>query len=855
MTHFLRRTFFLFALFANAVAARASAGYAESPVFAFDTRDVTALNVAESAAFIFNTWDDTTQLAAQSATFAFDTRAIDGLMGSADSGTFFIDTRGTVAMPALQIVGTVRDSAGAALAGATVQLKRYETAFWQETSAAGGAFTTPQLSAANYKVIVTKTGYVTSITSLSGTSSGTYPLEIRLTPMPPVAATQTVVRTPQATAMRSGPDQSDPAYPVLERFNGTHLVYDLTGLVPSRMTVVITPGWVPLIGGDYTTALDWAAALAALIYQHHPGLADPPNILVWDWRHKANTYLPQVDDAAEEGIELGKARQDALGATYSQHIHFIGHSLGAIVNCYACDYVHGELPRASQNPATHWFAAITKPHITLLDEAELATIGGRKVITSGMTAWQAALSKGGLIDARAAIVAGAVAAVVAGTETVVQDWKNVVSKSAINSGWIDNYISAFGRQRPEAVNVCLVAPTLAFDAHAFLLNPFGVLADAHGYSHLWYRNTVAPSGAPSALGFSVAAENGAIFPPNGTGRTAGSLWYENIDTANIVDVTQTKPQMGVLSSKFDGDYPMFFPVAVLGGLQLADALVTQPLNAVVIQPLDAVGRSVLDGSDATIQWVGDIGGTVIYKTGQVVTSTKQKLGLWWDAANDFATDVLNSTDPETQNIGQLGAGVLQVILKKQPAVAQGGLGAAGRGLAASGGVPAYAWFTVQVPTEAAMMAFDFTVTGDPSEDRIACAINEQNLFTLPAKFAPDGSPVSTDMMDVSAYAGQTVELFFGLAGGTSTDCEVAIDGIRFITIPKPKMAMTRVGVNVQVKWPAAASGWVMESSTTLAPGSWQAEPLTTGVTAESGVLTLEQTPTSAKKFYRLRRTP
>ncbi len=151
-----------------------------------------------------------------------------------------------------------------------------------------------------------------------------------------------------------------------------------------------------------------------------------------------------------------------------------------------------------------------------------------------------------------------------------------------------------------------------------------------------------------------------------------------------------------------------------------------------------------------------------------------------------------------------------------------------------------------------MMAFDFTVNGDPVNDSIACAVNGQNIFTLPAKFAPDGSPVSTDMMDISAYAGQGVELFFGRVGGTSTNCQVAIDGIRFITIPQPKVGIAASGPNVAVKWPAAAVGWVLESSETLAPNSWQPVPMT-GLTVVSGVATIERPISSTRRFYRLRR--
>lgn len=154
-----------------------------------------------------------------------------------------------------------------------------------------------------------------------------------------------------------------------------------------------------------------------------------------------------------------------------------------------------------------------------------------------------------------------------------------------------------------------------------------------------------------------------------------------------------------------------------------------------------------------------------------------------------------------------------------------------------------------------MMAFDFTVTGDPVDDRIACAVNGQSVFALAAKFISEGEPMSTDMIDVSAFAGQSVEVFFGLAGGTSTNCELAIDGLRFVTVPTPKVAVGVAAGTASVKWPAAASGWTLESSDTLGTGSWQPVPLGAGLTLDSGVATLLDPISSLTKFYRLRRNP
>ena len=162
--------------------------------------------------------------------------------------------------------------------------------------------------------------------------------------------------------------------------------------------------------------------------------------------------------------------------------------------------------------------------------------------------------------------------------------------------------------------------------------------------------------------------------------------------------------------------------------------------------------------------------------------------------------------------------------------------------------------TVHVPPDAGFLAFDFTVTGQPGEDRVVCAINDQNVFNLPEKFAPDNVPSSTDLIDVSAFAGQDIELLFGLTGGTSTNCEAAIDGIRFVTMPTPKVGVVASGPNVAVKWPAAASGWVLESTDSLTAPNWQPVPMT-GVVVDQGVATVEQAVSGPTTFFRLRRNP
>ena len=501
---------------------------------------------------------------------------------------------------------------------------------------------------------------------------------------------------------------------------------------------------------------------------------------------------------------------------------FLRHIVLLTVNSYACDYVHGSFVRSSNNPSSPWNVLLTTPQVTLLDEAEVATVFGQNVTTAAAIGWKAAQLKG-------ALIAGGVA--------VVADWKNPIPKEA---KWVDNYISLAGLQRNGAVNVCLLAPTVGFDWSS----PINGLTFAHSYAHLFYRNTVWPLGLVPAVGFGQSYEGGSAFPPSGTGLSVGSLWYEYLATSDLLDLRQDNN-----------------PGAFECNLTILSALTVLPAAIVVgtvekkyiYQPLDAVGREVMGQYETGVQWAGNLGGTVIYKTGMVLSETKEKLGNWWDAALDAASDTLNSIEPDSQLAGPVAAPVFSLTLEAQAApqfARRGGFEPQGGG-PASGQAP-LAWMTVIVPTNAGLMAFDFTVTGEPQEDCLACAVNGQNVFTLPAKFAPDGSPVSTDMIDISAYAGQRVELFFGLVGGTSTNCAVAVDGVRFIIIPQPKVGLALNGPNIAVKWPAAAVGWVLETSDTLAPVSWQGVPMT-GVAVDKGVATIEQPIGESRRFYRLRR--
>ena len=737
--------------------------------------------------------------------------------------------------------GILRNTVGAPVAGATVVLMRYGTVFWQGTTNASGAFTAANIQATNYTVTVTKAGYRTLVDNIAAYAGGNGTLTLTIANLPITLPATDVNRTPPLSALgtTTTTGSSLKGYSEVDHdFTSTAPLY------PDRMTVVLTHGRT-------NNPATWAQQMAGLILLRI-ALPDPPNIVAWDWHLAAEGGLiDQIHVAAKEGRSLGEALEQTLGPGYSQRVHFIGHSFGTIVNRYACDYLHASFPpeRASMNSPTPWLASATRPHVTLLDEAEAGSAAGSNVITSTLTTSM-------MVNVPSGLVTGAAVA--------AANWKSAIPKEA---RWVDNYISAFGIQHKEAVNVCLVKA-----AESTFYSPlYGLpnLAAAHRYAHEWYRQSIIPAAIYPAppMGFSRSFEKALTFPPTGPGATAGVLWTENTSTPDPLDMTlDTDPYLGEATAQLTAAFAVQTSKMIIengvGGAtvvaghivqagQATAILLADTANDYIIKPLDATGRAIMDGYLTGITVAGEIGGTAIYKTGVVVTETKEKVGNMIDATQDYVANTTASLDPDSLQLGPVTIPFMRIRLMTQAAPQLAGKRTAP---AAAIGQPAYAWMTVHVPADAGFLAFDFTVTGQPAEDRIVCAINDQNVFNLPAKFAPDHVPSSTDLIDVSAFAGQDIELLFGLTGSTSINCEVAIDGIRFVTVPTPKVGVAASGANVAVKWPAAASGWVLEATDSLTTPNWQ-PVLMTGVTVDQGVATVEQPVAAPKKFFRLRRNP
>lgn len=715
--------------------------------------------------------------------------------------------------------GRITSNHGIPIDGATVTLKQVDNVFWTGQTDTNGYFSVPGLGNDFYVVIVQKEGFLGEVTTSDGRQHGIHSLRVKLTALPEPSPTQDVIRDPPISAI-GDVSVGTSSLRVFKNgsFSKTNSFAEDEEFSVSRPTIILSHGWL-------SSVENWPTLMASRIRNRlGPNSA---NILAWDWNVEADgSLVGRIDVAAVQGEHLGAKLRQELGDNYSNHLHFIGHSFGTIVNAYACDYLHGRIKGTDVTPVNGWSVLDTTPHLTLMDEAELGEVLGGKVILSA-----------------------AIGALVAGEKGALVGYGIGLAKSPFDPipddfAWIDNYVSAVGRYRGEAVNVGLFMPVLT------LQGPI----DAHRYANQWYSNSVLDFSGSGQLGFRVSREAGSVFPPSGLGMKAGESWYEFLASDNPYDVIQN-PTADDLDGLFPApiDYPL-----ITSGLVITNAAIVDT-SALIVETADTIGNEVLNAYESRIEFAGEVGGTVIYKSGQVISSTKEKVGLWWNAAFDEGGQFLNSIDPEAVITGPVNAPVIKMLLRTTPSLAADGLLARTEEFSSfsepsSPGIPAFAWMTVDVPEDAYLMAFDFTVSGDPQQDLIVCAVDDQNVFTLPARFAPDGQIVSTDLIDISDCAGKTVEFFFGLTGGTSVNCELAIEGVRFIRLPTPKLAIKREGGGSGgVKWPAAATGWSLQYSDTLDSDSWMDVPPDAQISVEAGVSTFPFSTENGQIFFRLKK--
>ena len=369
--------------------------------------------------------------------------------------------------------GRVTGTEGSPLVGAGVLLYYGASQTTLATTDANGDYQFPTAAnGGNYSLQATATGYQGQMRGLT-LNPGTAEQDFQLLATPPLPNLLLVSRSSTVDYT-----VGDIMGSVLRIYNGaTFVPMDANNLPsPNLMTIVMTHGWVQATpdASITNTPFDrWPTNMAVQLQTQGitPATA---NIVAWDWRYAASaSSLLDVgtpeDRTLDQGVALGEALQHYLGAAYSRPLHFLGHSLGTLVNASAINYLHGENVVTGYASPTPW--KTNSIQVTLFDQAQLADL-------------------------------------LAGASPVCQ------SALPFNFTWADNYKSLVGLgDFANAVNVNLQKGFLT--AVATTLSPFQIADDSHGYPMDWYGLSITePLDENNSLGFMRSYEYAPLlFPP------------------------------------------------------------------------------------------------------------------------------------------------------------------------------------------------------------------------------------------------------------------------------------------------------------------------------------------------------
>ena len=657
--------------------------------------------------------------------FIVDTRS-PGNPGRGDSGAFTVDTHGALAAN-VTIGGRVTDTGNTSLPDTAVNALQNGIIKASTACDSGGNYQLPLLPPGTYEVRATKLNYLTGLRQgLVLTANQTVQQNFALAPRPISPVSQVVTRTPEPTQT---PVLSTVTSTQFKVFSGDQFVTGGT-VNQNKPTVVMTHGW----NSDPDV---WAKAMAKAMKD---GGVDA-NLCAWDWRGEAGTGLiVPVAATPRQAEALAQALSDSLGGTqYQQPLHFIGHSLGTCVNGMAADILHGDSRR---KPGPQVFAHL-RTHMTLLDDAELTEVF---VLNDAFDEYYTP------IPARYA--------------------------------WADNYFTATGRYRANAVN-------------AYLERGYRLIPDAsavHRYPCVWYRLTVGnPLG--STLGFRFSFEKtGSLAPFPTSSAFANGTFFEQ-DLLSITDELSLR------------------------------------VSANQQRAIDLIAKNAKLFAHRSYQASVNIVQSAIQSVGSVTTSVGEKFFRFGETL-DWSLRLDLTTRPR-QQVG---------LQSKQPADQTA--------MMPGGNTPAYVWLLLTIPTNAATLTFDFALTGDGSNDVFVAGVNGTNVFAQEARLLPQGITVASGPIEVTHYAGQSVELFFGLVGDTSTNATVSVDGIRFQEAFRPPLEVATVGNQATVSWPISAPNFVLESASALGgTNQWSAVTNTFGVVDFQYTLTNDA---SGVRFFRLR---
>ena len=700
--------------------------------------------------------------------------------------------------------GTVTDPTGAAILGATVKASVSQSVVAQTTADSGGHYALPAVAAGVYVLQVSEPSHASAARALT-LNANTAQQNFQLAILPAAPA---VVQTNRQPSSAYTPSPPGPMGSILRVFDGSEFVPITAGNQPAAnlMTIVMTHGWVPgtpnssIMNTLFHDEFPTNTAALMLASGITPAKA---NILAWDWRYAAEGVLPPEEHTPEQGVALGQALTNVLGAHYSQKLHFIGHSLGTMVNAAAANYLHGDRTAQQAVSLTPWNPANT--YMTLFDQAELSRMVGSEVLFDGLVT----MAEGGLDDPVVVLHLAA---------QTLQGWK---PSTPMQSEWADNYISLVGFYLPNTENIALekaqgiAAARAAAESSDPLTRTIKTLEYAHGYPMDWYGASIAnPGDSANPLGFKQSityAQSFGTTPPSDNNFPLGDAYHQTPSSGDQLAL-EPLPDADI----FQAIVPLFGNGAdkiiqgVVGTVQAVNNVAVDIKNEAV-----AAGQAIDQGFN-----------TAVNATQQGVNSV----------VNIYNAGVLHLR--VVTGISFLGAqphqaGSLQILDAGNPTNSA-----------------AMAWLPIQIPSNTVAMAFDFIVSGNPVDDVMVCGIGDTNLFSLAAKYIPTNTISASRLIDVSQWSGQPVELFFGLMGGTSTNASLEIENIRFYSLQPPQLNMFVNGSTATLSWPSNVGGGVVEGAASLFSTNWEAITNAPVLSPTSYMVT--NSLTDPIRFFRLR---
>lgn len=519
-----------------------------------------------------------------------------------------------------------------------------------------------------------------------------------------------------------------------------------TNIHLDRMTIVLTHGW-------NSSPAYWPSNMAAQLASD--GIT--ANILAWDWEDGAGTGLNldlALSRTCTQGEALGMALSDTLGTNYQREFHFIGHSLGTLVNRGAANYLHGDSkrkPAVTKNPA--------RTHVTLLDDAELANVGGV------------------LINTMLQNPAGSAGRVLNGCYLgfAIPD----------HYAWVDNYFSFAGTIHPEAVNVFL--PRGLNEAAWELPNLGAFFETWHGYPYEWYTGSVGNSAG--TMGHQWSFERNGVPGPYANDTL---LLQANASGSPYALRQATSTERSLIS----------VPLAAGYYGEHAAGFVVQNLAGAV----SAVGQAAADVAVGLFQISQNALTVAVSDWTYRFSLQRRQSGQFIPAGGNFTNTLADS----------------------------------------------YVWVPVAIPSNAVGMSFQFRFLGVNDDDFLTVGISNKPLMMIESRFIAESNWVSSGVLDISALAGQTVEVFLGYSGSSTNEGDIEVDSLQFYTLSGPGLSIAQSGGSAVLSWPASAIGYHLESTATPAStNSWSA--VTNVPVFDLNALVVTNQAADPARFFRLRR--